>query len=176
MDMLSKLSRDAQIVLAGCVLYVIVSFLDWQQVSFLNVHAGISEWHGVGVVAGLLALALLVWEAARLFGARTELGPVTPGLGSVGLALLLLLFTVVTFLTHGTARHWPAWVGLLLAIAIAAFAVRRARAEGVEMPDLNAIKSEMSARSKPGETAPAVGEPSADSDTEPPPAAPQPGS
>jgi hypothetical protein len=56
------------------------------------------------------------------------------GLVSVGIALLLALFTVITFATHGTARHWPAWIGLILSLVIAAAAVIRARAEGVQMP------------------------------------------
>ena len=116
MDMLKKLPREAQVVLGCTVLYVIFSFLDWQHASFSN--AGINEWHGVGVIAALLAIALLVWEGARLAGVRVALGPITPELGSLGLALLLLLFTVITFLSHNEARHWPAWIGLLLSIAI----------------------------------------------------------
>ena len=55
MDALMKLSREVQIVLGGAVLYVIFSFLDWQQVSFGGISAGLNEWHGIGVVAALLA-------------------------------------------------------------------------------------------------------------------------
>ncbi|HEX7526577.1 MAG TPA: hypothetical protein VF327_09730 [Gaiellaceae bacterium] len=137
--------------------------------SFLTVHAGINEWHGVGIIAALLGIALLAWEGARLLGARIEFGPVTPGLGSVGIALLLLLFTVITFLSHSDARHWPAWVGLLLSIAIAGAALRRARTEGVQVPDLNAIKSEMSGRVKTdtgGQATPAA-QPQGDAESEP---------
>ena len=169
MDMLKKLPRDAQIVLGGCALYIIFSFFDWQQVSFLTVHAGINEWHGVGIIAALLAIALLVWEGARLLGARIEFGPVTPGLGSIGIALLLLLFTVITFLSHNEARHWPAWIGLLLSIAIAGAALRRARSEGVQVPDLNAIRSDLSARVKTDtaeKVAPAA-QPQGDAEAEP---------
>ncbi len=142
MDRLTRLSRETQAVLAASVLYLIFSFLDWQQVSgqIFNAHvtAGLSEWHGVGVIAGLLVIALLLWEAVRLLEVKIELGSVTPGLISVALALLLLLFTIITFLSHSTARHWPAWLGLLLSIVIAACAVVRARAEGVQMPTMPA--------------------------------------
>lgn len=134
MDRLTRLSRETQAVLAASVLYLIMSFLDWQQVSFSFITVGRSEWHGVGVIAGLLVIVLLLWEAARLLEVKIELGPLTPGLISIGLALLLLLFTVITFITHDTARHWPAWVGLLLAIVVAGAALVRARAEGVELP------------------------------------------
>lgn len=169
MDTLKKLSRDAQIVLGGSVLYIIVSFFDWQQVSYLNVHAGISEWHGVGVIAGLLGVAVLAWEAVRLSGARLDVGPVTAEQGSVGLALLLLLFTVITFLTHNEARHWPSWVGLVLSIAIATAAFRRGRAEGVRVPDMSAIKTEIATRTKSDNSAaPTVpADPPADSEANP---------
>jgi hypothetical protein len=86
-------------------------------------------------------IALLVWEGVRLFEVKIEFGALTPGLVSVALALLLLLFTVITFLTHGTARHWPAWIGLLLSIVIAAAALMRAKAEGVQIPKMPSTPS-----------------------------------
>lgn len=134
MDQFKKLPRELQMVAGGSVLYVIFSFLDWQQVSFGGFTAGVDEWHGVGVVAGLLAFALLAWEAVRFFGLKIELGPLSPGLVSVSLALLLLVFTVITFLSHSTARHWPAWIGLILSIVVGVGALRRAKAEDVHLP------------------------------------------
>ena len=148
MDMLKKLPREAQVVLGCTLLYVIFSFFDWQQVSFESLSAGINEWHGVGVIAALLAIALLVWEAARAAGVQVALGPITPGLGSLGLALLLLLFTVITFLTHNEARHWPAWIGLILSIAITVAAFGRARAEGVDVRQFGAIASGVGGQAK----------------------------
>jgi hypothetical protein len=138
MEMLKKLSREVQVVLGGGVLYLIFSFLDWQQVSIGSASVGLTEWNGIGVVAGLLVVALLVWEAAALFQVKIPLGSLAPGLVSVGLALLLLLFTVITFVSHNEARHWPSWLGLVLSIAIAAAALVRAKAAGVKMPDLGA--------------------------------------
>lgn len=134
MDKLAKLPREVQAVLGGGILYLIFSFLDWQQVSAIGITVGASEWHGVGVVAGLLVIVLLLWEAARLMEIKIELGAVTPGLVSVSLALLLLLFTVITFFSHSTARHWPAWIGLILSVVIAAGALVRAKAENVRLP------------------------------------------
>jgi hypothetical protein len=137
-DVLKKLPQEVQLLLGGGVLYLIFSFLDWQQVSLPVVGSvGASEWHGVGVIAGLLAIALIAWEGARALGYEIPGAPA--GLVSVGVALLLLLFTVITVLSHNDARHWPAWVGLLLSIGIAAVAVPRARTEGVQMPELGGL-------------------------------------
>ena len=138
MERLMKLPRELQAVLGGSVLYLIFSFFDWQQVSVGPFSAGVTEWHGVGVIAGLLVIALLLWEAARLFEVKIELASLMPGLISVALALLLLVFTVITFLSHSAFRHWPEWGGLILSIVIAVAAVRRAKTEGVEMPKMPA--------------------------------------
>lgn len=157
---MKKLPREVQVVIGGAVLYLIFSFFDWQQVSVLTITAGRSEWVGVGVIAGLLSIALLLWEAARAFDMKMQLGSLTPGLVSVALALLLLLFTVITFLSHNEARHWPSYVGLILSIVIAVAAFGRARAEGVEMPDLqSATRGDSSRASAPAAPAAATPEP-----------------
>ena len=71
MDVLKKLSRETQVVLGCAVLFLIFSFFDWQQVSFSSAFVsgavGLNLWHGVGVIAGLLVIALLAWELVRLF-------------------------------------------------------------------------------------------------------------
>src|ERR1700722_11697922 len=138
MDSLMKQSREVQAILGGAVLYIIFSFFDWQQVSFSTSFGGgsfgYSEWSGFGIIAALVAIVLLVWEIARLVNFQVNLGSMSAGQISAGLALLLLLTTVITFLTHGTARHWPAYVGLLLSLVIAGAAFVRAKAEGVTIP------------------------------------------
>lgn len=134
MDGFMKLSREAQVVLVSAVLLLIISFFDWQQVSILGYTGGANEWHGIGVLAGLLTIALIAWEAMRVFGVKVSLGSLSEGLVSVGLAILVALFTIIYFLTHTDAQHWPAYLGLILAIVIAVAAFMRARGEGVEMP------------------------------------------
>jgi hypothetical protein len=134
MDRFNKLPRDLRLVVGGSLLYIVFSFFDWQQVSAAGFTVGVDEWHGVGVVAGLLVFAVLLWEAGRYFGMKIELGTLSAGLVSVSLALLLLVFTIITFLSHSTARHWPAWIGLVLSIVIGLGALRRAKAEDVHLP------------------------------------------
>jgi len=140
LETLKNLPREVQVVLGGSILYIIFSFFDWQQVSFNSDFGGgsfgYSEWRGFGVITALVAIVLLVWEIGRLLNVQIGLGSVTPGQVSLGLALLLLLFTIITFGTHNEARHWPAWVGLVLSLVIAAAALMRAKVEGVAMPEI----------------------------------------
>jgi signal transduction histidine kinase len=142
MDQMKKLSRETQVVLGCAVLFLIISFFDWQQVSFSSAFVsgavGLNLWHGIGFVAGLLVIALLIWETVRLLEVNTPTGNVTEGHISVALALALALFTVIAFFDKSTARHWPAWIGLILSLVIAAAAVMRARAEGVQLPQAKA--------------------------------------
>jgi hypothetical protein len=60
----------------------------------------------------------VAWEAIQVFGVKVDL-PFKGALLTVGLAAALLLFTVIKFLVDNEFRHWPAWIGLILAILIA---------------------------------------------------------
>ena len=137
MDPLMKLPRDVQIVLVGALLYVIFSFLDWQSVSVGPYSYGFNEWHSFpGVIAALLAIALLGWELAQAFGVKVPTGSFAPGLVPVALGGALLLFTVIIFLDWSDYRSFAQFIGLVLSIVIAVFAFRYAKAEGVEMPSM----------------------------------------
>lgn len=151
MDMVKKLSPQGQVVLGGAVLYIIFSFFDWQQVCFngsgVSACGGVSEWHGFGgTITVLSAIALLAWEVMRLLGMKIELGGLSQGLISVALAGLLLVLTIITFLTHNEARHWPSYIGLLLAVVIAGAAFTRGKSEGVQMSDFGAAAGSVSSR------------------------------
>ncbi|TMK34725.1 MAG: hypothetical protein E6G64_01345 [Actinobacteria bacterium] len=114
------LSIGTKVLLVGGLALLIDSFLDWQQISFLGHSAGQSMWHGIGVVAGLFVIALLLWEIGQVTGVTGQLQlPVSATLVSVGLAAATALFTIIKFLVAHQLRHWPAWIGLILAIVLA---------------------------------------------------------
>ena len=92
-----------------------------------------TEWNGVGTVAGLIVLILLAWELARGFDLKIAIGSLSPGLVSVVLAEALLLFTLIKFLNI-SYRAYGAWLGLVLAIGIGVVAFLRAKEEGVQLP------------------------------------------
>ncbi len=117
MDHVKGISRSSQLLGGAGLLLFIFLFFDWQQVCFGSVCGGRTGWHGWGVLVGILVIALVLWEAAQIFGVKLEL-PVKPVMLSAGLAALVLLFTLIKFFVDNEARHWPAWIGLILAIAI----------------------------------------------------------
>ena len=111
---------------ASALLLIFMSFFDWQQycVTIPTVGsrcAGISGWHGAaGVILGILALALLVWELIGAFAPDVTRNMNLPeGLVGAGVAGLVAIFVLIKFLSANEFRHWPEWVGLLLGIAIA---------------------------------------------------------
>ncbi len=174
MDKLRHLSRGAQLVLAASVLFLVFSFLNWFEIKRTDL--GESMWHGVGVVAGLLVIALIVWQALRLANVDVELG-VTPSMITAALAVLLLLFTFIRFIDKpggGLAdsiieRTVWAWLGLILAIAIVVGAWLNMQAAGESLRDVRARVQSMTSPSRREAAPPPPAEP-----VSPPPAEPAP--
>jgi hypothetical protein len=132
---LSKLTLGSKVVLGGGVLLLIDSFLHWQEVSLGPVSAGVSMWHGWGVLVGLLLLVILAWEAAQIVGVKIALGPLSPSMVTAGLSALLLLFTLIKVLTNNYVATW-AWIGLVLSAGIATGAWLSMKAAGESLSDL----------------------------------------
>jgi hypothetical protein len=132
---LSKLTIGSKVVLGGGVLLLIDSFLHWQEVSFGPVSAGVSMWHGWGVLVGLLLLVILVWEAAQIAGIKIALGPLSPSMVTAALSALLLLFALIKVLTNSYVATW-AWIGLVLSAGIATGAWLSMKAAGESLSDL----------------------------------------
>jgi len=130
MDKLAELTTGAKIVLGAAIAFLIVSFFNWQEVDLGPIgSAGVSMWDGIGWLAGLLAIALIVWQAIRLANINLEIG-LTPAMITAALAVLLLLVTFIKFLVDNEFRTFWAWLGLLLAIVIAAGAYLNMQAAG----------------------------------------------
>jgi hypothetical protein len=124
-------------VLTGAVLLFVDLFLDWRKltvdVPLVHVSTGSSGWASWGVVAGILVLCLIVWETVSLLVRRSA-----PDIPSAFLAVGTLVFVLIRFFEDATnvsiattvsvgegARQWPAYVGVVLAVAIAAAALAR---------------------------------------------------
>ncbi len=160
---ISKLTHGAKMVLGGTILFLIVSIFHWQEIDLGIVEGGVSMWHGWGVLAGLLAIAIIVWEGLRLANMKIEIG-LTPAMVTAALAILLLFFTILKFLFDNEFRTFWAWLGLLLAILIAVGA-------WVNMKQLGESVSEMGASMKTAASGAAAAAKSATGKADDPPAA-----
>ncbi len=139
---ISKLTHGAKLVLGGSIAFLIVSFFSWFDYAgngFANM------WHGIGVLAGLLAIALIVWEAVHLAGMKVGV-PLHPAMAGAVLAFLVLLFAFIRFISTpggdfgaaaGVGRTFWAWLGLALAIAVAVGAFMNMKEIGLTMADMS---------------------------------------
>ena len=147
MDKFKELTTGAKLVLGAAVVLFIVSWLDWfefNDVGFANM------WNGIGVLAGLLLIALIVWQALRLANINLEIG-VTPSMITAALSVLVLLFVAIRWLdTPGVAvdRTIWAWLGLALAIVLVVGAWLNMQAAGEGIADIRASVAGATAAAK----------------------------
>lgn len=140
---LDKLSNGAKILLAGGILLLIDSFFAWNKecvgAGGFEVCGEKGGWSGVGVIMGLLVIALIAWEVVLLLDVKLPELPLKAELISAAIAALVVLFAVIRFISEPSSlgRAWPAWAGLILAIIIAIGAFLRFQEGGGEMPKRN---------------------------------------
>jgi len=182
MDMLKKLNTGAQVILGAGVLFLIFSFFNWFEVKHTSY--GESMWHGIGVITGLLLVAVLAWEGLKAANVSLKVG-ISSTMVTGGLSVLLLLFTFIRFIDKpggGFAdafvdRTVWSWIGLVLAIVIVGGAWLNMQAAGESLADVKAKITSMTSPSGSGGTsaAGASAAPAAPAPTPaPPPPAPEP--
>jgi cation transport ATPase len=132
---ISKLSHGIKVVLGGSIAFLIVSIFNWQEIDLGVVSGGVSMWNGWGVLAGLLAIVIVVWEGLRLANVKLEIG-LTPAMVTSALAILLLFFTILKFLVSNEFRTVWAWIGLLLAVFVAVGAFMNMKELGHSFEDM----------------------------------------
>ncbi len=144
---ISKLSHGAKLVLGGTIAFLLLSFFSWfhytgpgsDQAEALGIDTGFSMWHGVGYLAGLFAIALIVWQAIRPANIELEIG-VTPSMVTAALAVLMALFAIIRFLDKPggdfVGRTFWAWLAIALAIAVLVDAWMNMKAAGEGLSDI----------------------------------------
>lgn len=149
MDRMNDLTTGAKVVLGAAVAFLIVSFFSWftyggpgqDELEAIGADTGITMWHGVGWLAGLLAIALIVWQAIRLANINVEIG-VTPSMITAALAVLMLIFTFIRWIDKPGGdfvdRSFWSWLGLALAIVVVVGAWMNMQAAGEGLSDIRA--------------------------------------
>jgi hypothetical protein len=135
METFNKLSTAGKVVLGGTIAFLIVSIFNWQEVDAGVVEVGRSMWAGWGTLAGILAIALLAWEALRLANVNVNL-PISAAMATAIVAILLALSTILKVLVDNEFRTFWAWLGLLLALVIAAASFLRMQEGGESFADM----------------------------------------
>jgi len=124
---MSRMTTPTKIILGGGILLLIDSFLAWQKVcagieGIAEFCVSASMWGGdgaiFGVIAGLLTIAVIVWEVLALAGTNLNVGmPASKlsaylGFGVVGFTVLKFIFALTESPSFG------AYVGLILALVV----------------------------------------------------------
>jgi hypothetical protein len=139
MDRFNALGRGAQIMLVAGVLLLIDTFLPWQDFDVGGVDiVSWNAWRGfLGVVLGLLTIALVVWLVLRVMDVALPL-PISGAMIAAILGGLVLVFAVIKNLNDEESTLWS-YLGVLLAIAIAVGAWMEIQAAG----GIETLKSEI---------------------------------
>jgi hypothetical protein len=175
MDRFNALGRGAQIMLVACVLLLIDLFLPWQDFDVggiadeLGVDVTWSGWHGaIGVILGLLTIVTLAWLVVRLLSVNIPL-PVSTAMTGALLGVLVAGFGIIKLLTIlGDEQTIWAWIGTILAIAVAVGAYLQVQEAG-GVDTLRTEASTLSAsRTSTAPSAPAATRPPAEPAPQPP--------
>ena len=116
----AALPLHRKIALGGAILLFIDLFLPWWSFSIdeLDISTSANAWDsGLGILTGILLIALVVWEVLRLTGNAPEIG-VTPDLVTAVLAGLAALFALIVFFDAVGDAGIGAWIGLILLLAL----------------------------------------------------------
>ena len=166
MDRMNELSHGAKVVLGATIAFLILSFFSWfhytgpgkDELDAIGADTGITMWHGVGWIAGLLAIVLLVWQAIRLANIELEIG-VTPSMITAALAVLVLIFALIRWLDKPggdfVGRTFWSWLGLLFAIVMVVGAWMNMRAAGESLTGIRDQISGATAGMRGGDDVPA---------------------
>jgi hypothetical protein len=158
MEQFNKLSNGRKLILGAGLLLLIDSFFNWQAVDGFGQNA----WHGFwGILLGLMTLAVLALVGGRAFGIAIP-DTIPEGLVTLVLGAAMLLFAVIKALNDSYVA-WPAYVGIVIAAAVAYGAWLNFQDSGEAMPNFSAMAS--SATAAPAAPA-APSEPPADSGEE----------
>ena len=133
MERFNALGRGAQLMLIGAVLLFVDMLFAWQSVDLPEPFGDYTRrgWYGAaGIILGLLVIVLLAWLIVRIASVNIPL-PVSTAMTAALIGTLILIFAIIKFLSIlGDEQTIWAWLGLVLAIVIAAGAFQTVQEAG----------------------------------------------
>jgi hypothetical protein len=121
----------SKLILVLAIVYLALSIL-WQRPCQLHgqgtpVCGYRTEWHGIGRLGGLLAVAIIVWELLPILWPRLSMRGWTTAVVTAALGVALTVATIATMIDDNVALTGYAWLGFGVSIAIALVAILRVR-------------------------------------------------
>jgi hypothetical protein len=144
MDRLKALGRGTQLMFIASVLLLVISFFNWQEVTFDlgplgSGSAGVSAWDDLGgIVMGILTIVLIARIVARMAAVDVPI-PVSFAMTSVVLGALIFIIALLKNLTDNYSS-WASYVGVGLAFLV----VVGAWLEVQDAGGMDSLKSEAS--------------------------------
>jgi hypothetical protein len=114
----NELPLHRKIVLGTGAGLFIAYFLPWVSVGVPGFRASVSAWYGIGVLGGIVLIAVLAWEGLRLAGSAPDLN-LKPDLLTAGLAGLAAVLSLIQFFNAMGALGFGAILGLIFLLGLA---------------------------------------------------------
>ena len=124
----NRLTTGQKVLLAAGVLYLITMFFPWvgADLGDFGDAFGIdvpdvtaNGFAGIGMISGILVIALLVWEGLVAAGVNINMGTTSPALIGAILGGATAVFGLINFLSSLEGLRIGAWLGLVFSIALA---------------------------------------------------------
>ena len=115
---MAKLTMGQKGILIASLVLLISLFLPWQRVCVLGFCGSSSGLGGVGFLALILAIGLIVWELLPAFGVNANMGTFSPAMLSAIGAWVTAGITLINFLIYLGDVGFGAFIGLLAALAL----------------------------------------------------------
>jgi hypothetical protein len=119
---MSSFSTAQKILIGASALLIIDLFLPWNKFCADfgggSVCASANGWHQFGILAGLLALALIVFEGAAAMGNEILKGS-NKGTIILACAVGVLISVVLRVIMNLDGAAFGAWLGIVLGLAVA---------------------------------------------------------
>jgi hypothetical protein len=113
-----SLSRATQILIGASLLLFIDLFFPWNKFCFGDICASANGWHRFGLLAGILALAIVVLEGLAMMGTDV-LKSANKGTIILALAVGTLASVLLRVVMDSEGMAWGAWLGIILGLAVA---------------------------------------------------------